>query len=163
MTSLTDGDVAEENDTWLRVITSEHYWKKDGTLHNSAFSGGAIACSSEARPWNMELSGRLLSMVQDIDTESKEFCQKLDRPFVGLMFQTVENLSKGFIVRTGVYYTPNEDYAHSDFAVFAHMNRSMMHQLRDWLQDFIQCVKPEKAAVTINALRPQDRSALRGP
>src|SRR5262245_58082192 len=118
---LRDGDPAELSDVWTRVLTNNGYWKKDGTLHNSAFGGKAIAPPNEKnRPWAHELSGRLLSLIKNLEKESSEFCVAFKCEFAGIMFQKVENLRSevsGF--RTDVIYTPKDaDIAHSDFVSF---------------------------------------------
>jgi hypothetical protein len=85
-----DGDPAEAWDTWLRVITDEKYWKSDGTLSNNAFSGKrVISPPALPRPWSMELSGDLLSMIADLRSHADEFC---GNKFNGYMYQKVENL-----------------------------------------------------------------------
>jgi hypothetical protein len=151
--ALADGDPAETWDTWTRVITSENYWKKDGTLHNNAFSGKAFAAPKADRLWSHELSGRLLSLIGNLLQESTEFCTQINKQFAGLMFQKVDNLRStcsGF--RTDVVYTPySEDTAHSDCVAFE-TNDENRFELRDWLQDFIQCVRPEMISA-LEALR----------
>src|SRR5437764_1230812 len=83
---------AESTDVWMRVLTSPDYLKKsDGTVHNSAFGGKAIAPPTESRKWTLELSGRLLSLIKDVEAESAAFCAA-PLVFVGVIFQTVENL-----------------------------------------------------------------------
>jgi hypothetical protein len=148
------GAPADLTDVWLRVLTSADYWKKsDGTLHNSAFSGSAIAPPTDQRPWTLEMSGRLLSFVRNLEEESITFCTP-PRVFAGLMYQTVENLRSGgnsFHVNTGcptdVIYTPiGGDGAHADLVAYGptHANRYL---IRDWLQEFIQCIRPHDCAV----------------
>jgi hypothetical protein len=151
--ALADGDPAETWDTWTRVITSEAYWKKDGTLHNKAFSGKAFAVPETDRPWSHELSGRLLSLVVNLQQESSDFCARIEKQFSGIMFQKVEKLrsnTSGF--QTDVVYTPYlEDTAHGDFASFGTSDEDLSG-LRDWLQDVIQCMRPEMVSA-IEALR----------
>src|SRR5215471_10329565 len=91
---LTDGDSAPAWDVWTRVITDKNYWKSDGTLHNKAFSRGAFRKPDPARnrPWSRELSGRLLSLIADLNHESTQFCALHGREFAGVMFQKAENL-----------------------------------------------------------------------
>jgi hypothetical protein len=141
----------------MRVVTSEDYWKKDGTLHNNAFSGGAIAPPTTEKPWTLEMSGRLLSLVKDVARESNAFCTP-PRVFAGLMYQTVENLrsaGNSFHVSTGcetdVIYTPIDEAGHRDQAhadLVAHrLGRDQRFLIRDWLQDFIQCIRPDQCSV----------------
>jgi hypothetical protein len=148
--SLKAGDPADESDVWLRVVTNENYWKADGTLHNKAFGGGAFSPSKDL-PWRHELSGRLLSLIKNLEQECIDFC---GQKFAGVMFQTVVNLrSKGSGFSTDVYYTPTErDEAHSDFVIFGIEDKDDIFQVRDWLQDFVQYVKPQRLAA-VEALR----------
>jgi hypothetical protein len=151
---LSDGDPAESWDVWMRVITNGNYWKKDGTLHNSAFKGkGALSTSEESRPWSHELSGRLLSLINDVQQESADFCRAHNKDFHGIMYQTVENLRAevhGF--PTDVRYTPKStDPAHGDFVTF-NTTDADLPAIRDWLQDFIKALKPDNVAA-ICALR----------
>ena len=98
------------------------------------------------------MSGRLLSQVQNLEQESKNFCTP-PRVFAGLMYQTVENLrsdGNSFHKNTGcptdVIYTPNAiDEAHADLVAYGptHANRYL---IRDWLQEFIQCVRAQNCA-----------------
>jgi hypothetical protein len=149
----SDGDPAEPWDVWTRVITNQEYWKKDGTLHNSAFSGkGAIAVPETERPWSHELSGRLLSLITNLQQESAGFCAGMNKQFAGVMFQTVENLrsvASGF--PTDVVHTPSDDAAHGDVIAFGTTDEDRFI-LRDWLQDFIQYVRPNLLAA-VEALR----------
>jgi hypothetical protein len=145
---LKDGDPAQAWNVWIRVITDCNYWKKDGTLHNKAFTGkGGFMPPLKARPWSHELSGRLLSLVTNLREESMAFCEGLKRDFAGIMFQHVEGLRSqrsGF--PTDVIYTPvvAADEAHSDLTVKHAVTEDDLRELRDWLQDNIFYVKPDK-------------------
>lgn len=150
---------ADVSDVWMRVLTSEDYWKKsDGSLHNNAFGGKAIAPPEDKRDWSLELSGRLLSFVVNVRAESEAFCSP-PRVFVGLMYQTVENLrsnGESFHRNTGcqtdVIYTPKAyDIAHSDLVAYGPTQENRF-LIRDWLQDFIQYVRPDNCDI-IEGLR----------
>jgi hypothetical protein len=150
---LQPGSPAEDADIWMRILTHPEYLKKDGTVHNSAFSGRrAIAPPASDAPWSLEMSGRLLSLIQDIQGESEAFCVA-PMMFVGLIYQSVENLrSNGSGCTTDVVYTPKPtDNAHADLVAYAD-NIDNRNALRDWLQDFIQCVPVTKCAM-LEALR----------
>jgi hypothetical protein len=159
--ALVDGDPAATWDVWTRVITSDDYWTKDGKLHNRAFSGRAFAPPDGSRAWTVELSGRLLSIIGDLESESRDFCANLGRNFSGIMFEHVGNLRGevgGFPV--DVIYTPfeevggNGDKAHADFVIFRATDKADITAVRDWLQDLVRCVKPEQLA-TVRALREE--------
>ena len=56
---------------------------------------------------------------------------------------------------TDVIYTPRAgDVAHADLVAY-HLDVESKYVLRDWLQDMIQCVRPDKIAV-IDALRQSE-------
>ena len=141
----------------MRVLTSKDYWRRDGTLHHSAFTGAAIAPPRADKPWTLELSGRLLSLVGDVEQESRDFCTP-PRTFAGLMYQTVENLrsaGNSFHRNTGcptdVIYTPidqpgRKDLAHADLVAYG-PQRDQRSLIQDWLQEFIQYVRPDRCAV----------------
>ena len=141
----------------MRVLTSNDYWKRDGSLHNSAFSGSAIAPPTVNKPWTLEMSGRLLSLVVNVEQASRDFCVP-PREFAGLIYQTVDNLrsaGNSFHVNTGcptdVIYTPinepgHQDVAHADLVAYG-PDRANRFLIRDWLQEFIQYVRPNQCTV----------------
>jgi hypothetical protein len=153
------GGAAEDDDVWMRILTNAEYLKKDGTVHNKAFGGKkAIAPPIDQQPWSLEISGRLLSFVKEIEKESIAFCSP-PMVFSGLIYQTVENLRstangtpRSLGCNTDVIYTPKaHDDAHSDFVAYS-ADLDHRHLIRDWLQDFIQCVPSDKCEV-LEALR----------
>jgi hypothetical protein len=146
---LADGDPAAAWDTWLRVITDERYFKGDGTLSNNAFSGRRVISPPDPpRPWSLELSGALLSMIPDLRHYAIAFCGD---KFAGYMFQKVENL-RNEDTATDVLYTPRAGQeAHADLVAYR-LDVERKYVLRDWLQDSIQCVRRGKIAA-IEALR----------
>ena len=157
--AVLPGESAEDADVWMRVLTNSDYIKSDGTVHNSAFSGKrAIAPPADQHPWSLEISGRLLSLVASVESESRAFCSS-PMVFAGLIYQTVENLRsnangspKSLGCVTDVFYTPkNGDAAHADLVSYG-PDVDHKHLLRDWLQDFIQCVPSSRCGV-IEALR----------
>ncbi|TPK63859.1 hypothetical protein FJ930_26120 [Mesorhizobium sp. B2-4-15] len=141
--ALNWGDKADVRDYWLRVLTNEAYLRSDGTVHNGAFGGKAIS-QPDDRAWSLELSGRLLSLVKDVEAEARAFCGD-KMPFIGVLYQSVENLRTdgtsplpGF--PTDIVYTPRAgDNAHADHVAYG-PTAEHKFALRDWLQDFIQAV-----------------------
>lgn len=145
---LADGDPAEAWDTWLRVITDRKYVKSDGTLSNNAFSGKrVIASPAKPRPWSIELSGALLSMIDDLYSYGHSFCGVR---FAGYMFQLAGKLRNPDLA-TDVIYTPTADPAHADLVSYR-LTIESKYALRDWLQDSIRCVGPDDLGA-IDALR----------
>jgi len=150
--ALKPCDPAEAGDVWLRVITNKKYWRDDGTIHNGAFAGKGGFAHVDDHPWTHDLSGRLLSLVKDLGKDCINFCGER---YAGVMFQNVETLrSENSGWPTDVIYTPLErDPAHADFVAFNVGNDLDYFQVRDWLQDIIQYVKPEKVEAVEVALR----------
>lgn len=156
--AVKPGEPAEASDVWMRVLTDKSSWEKSGSVHNKAFTGKAVAPPMEPREWTLEFSGRLLSLVADVEKESAAFC-RAPMTFSGVIFQTVENLRsdgnsfhKSTGCRTDVIYTPkNDDKAHADLVAFG---PSIEHRylMREWLQDFIQYAAPGNCAI-IEAMR----------
>ena len=68
---LSDGDPADAADVWLRVITNANHVRKDGKLNHQAFKG-AMTSPDTARGWQHELSGRLKSLIGDVEAEGLE-------------------------------------------------------------------------------------------
>jgi hypothetical protein len=143
--SLADGDPACETDVWHRIITDRKYWKADGTLHNRAFTGRVIAPPTVTRPWSHELSGRLLSLVKNLEQESRDYCEQRSRQFHGVMFQNVKGLRSTIDEQfpTDVRYTPivPDDPTHSDFVASDTKTDEDVHSIRDWLQSNLKAVK----------------------
>jgi hypothetical protein len=156
--ALAEGEPADISDVWMRILTDRSYWNSKGLIHNKAFGGKAIAPPQDKKDWTLELSGRLLSLVKDIEKESREFC-KPPRVFEGIMFQTVENLRsagdqyhKATGCKTDVIYTPKPgDVAHADLVAYG-PTADNKYVIRDWLQDFIQAIRPNNCAA-IEVLR----------
>ena|ERR1700674_1114649 len=149
---LTDGDPAEQHDVWTRIIIVADHWNSDGTIHNGAFSGrNVISRASAHRHWAHELSGSLLSFIPHLRSHIEDFCATYQREFHGTMFQIVENLRTAGTAYprqspfpTDVRYTPLPDNnAHSDLVTF-HTTDDHRHEIRDWLQEMIQAVKPDR-------------------
>jgi hypothetical protein len=146
---LADGDPADADDVWLLAVTDERYLKPDGTLHNSAFSGRRVLGPfTHGRPWSLELSGWLLSFIEELERKCTDFCVR--RRFAGVMFQSVEKLrseASGF--RTDVVYTPRpDDSAHADFAAFGAADKFVIRLAAGYTQG---C--PPRRAAAIDALR----------
>jgi hypothetical protein len=146
--SLANGDSAASWDTWIRIVTNKKYLKADGTVTSNAFGGNAIARPREPRPWSIEFSGGLLSMVADLHAYGGRFGPE---KFVGYLFQEVPTL-RNEDRRTDVVYTPNDDTAHADVVSFRPFSPEERFALRDWLQDCIQCVRADNLEA-LQALR----------
>jgi len=157
---LSEGDFAEDNDTWFRVLTEDKYIRK-GRIHHSAFSGGrTIAPPDPAknRPWSHELSGRLRSLSTDVQREAQEYCAEISRRtrqnkgFAGLMFSNVANLRTTLAARitTGVMYTPlpgTPSHADLTFTGSTAADITIPGVLVDWLQDAVTGLYPSQLSL----------------
>jgi hypothetical protein len=163
--SLADGDPAPAVDTWSRIITNAKHWRKDGKVHNKAFTGSAISPPDQARPWSHELSGRLLSLIGDLRVESEGFCAAFKKTFEGLVYQEVANLrgSISDVIQRDVRYTPlDRDNAHSDFVTIGSTDANLA-EVRDWLQDNLLAVRPaDVAAIECLRVGPDEGPDSRG-
>jgi hypothetical protein len=140
------GDPADGWDIWLRNITDKNHIRSDGKLRNNVFTGRAIASSNQARPWDHELSGRLLSLTNDAESEGRQYCKNRGRPFMGIMYASVQTL-RALVgaIRTDVRYTPiqNVDLAHADFVTFGSTDE-ILFKIRDWLQEAVSIAPAAK-------------------
>jgi hypothetical protein len=148
-----DGEPADADDVWLRNVTSKAHVRADGKPTSNAFTGrAAIAPPAAERPWDYELSGRLLSLTNDFEAEGRAFCEGLKKPFIGVMYAKVEHIRRETNgVKTDVYYTPikDGDLAHADLTM-AGTNDDNLGPLRDWLQEILSVSKPEPTCVLDN-------------
>src|SRR6266516_1023340 len=107
---LVDGDPAPQGDVWYRILTSEKYITKGGVQH-AAFLGKTIKPPPEGknRPWQAELSGRLLSLAgthDDVQAHCLAYAKSANRTFYGAMYPK-EQLHGAAIedIALGIYYT----------------------------------------------------------
>src|SRR5262249_2542785 len=94
---------------------------------------------SDGRPWDHELSGRLLSLTNEFEAEGQRYCRGRSLPFVGVMYASVRTLRASVNeIKTDVYYTPieNGDDAHADFVTFGSTDETLFI-IRDWLQETV--------------------------
>jgi hypothetical protein len=155
---LSDGDPADIDDTWFRVLTNKHHLYADGRLHHNAFTGKtAIARpgQKENREWAHELSGRLLSLAGDVGIEAKEFCEKQQRDYVGIAHAIISALrTQHQHVRIDVCYTPHDnDKAHADIAFYNSADDDK-EMLIDWLQTVLKALRPDELAALTVKRRP---------
>jgi hypothetical protein len=160
---LSDGDPADNDDTWFRVLTDKRYVYADGRLHNKAFTGKAIARPKpeKNRDWTHEISGRLLSLVGDVGKEANEFCDAMTnatgRPkdFSGIAHSVVSALRTQYgHVSIDVCYTPlDHDKAHADIAFYKSIDDDK-EMLIDWLQTVLKAIRPDQLAALNDKRRP---------
>jgi hypothetical protein len=98
------------------IGSAQPSWASIGANGMHDFPHEPTEVLNRARKWSHELSGRLLSLVVDLQKESKDYCDRRKRPFAGIMYQNVEALRTKIDDKfsTDVRYTPlAEDAAHS--------------------------------------------------
>jgi hypothetical protein len=145
---LQAGDSAEDSDTWYRLVTVPDHFKSDGTLHNKAFTGRAFQAPAPGKPWDFELSGRLLSLTTTAKEDCEAYCTRNGMPrYAGVMYQKVEALRSeqaAHFAQTDVVFTPKpDDPVHADFRL-SNTGATDIQAVREWLQKFIQTLPREK-------------------
>jgi hypothetical protein len=126
---VKSGDAAEADDTWLRPITNENHIRR-ATIHHGEFKKWLGPPDDVNSPWKLELSGRLLSLVESIskDANEKVAAQKArlaaaEKPipsalkYCGIIHSTVENVRAIPDLDGDVIYEPTEDTAHANIVV----------------------------------------------
>ena len=144
-----DGEPADADDIWLRNVTDKKHVRADGKLTSNAFTGRAISPRAPGRPWDHELSGRLLSLTNDFEAEGRRYCEQRNKPFIGVMYAKVERIRRETnYVKTDVHYTPikDGDKAHADLTM-AGTNDDNLGPIRDWLQEVLRVSKPDPKCV----------------
>ena len=139
-----DGEPADPDDVWLRNVTDKKHVRADGKPTSNAFTGRAISPRAEGRPWDHELSGRLLSFTMDFEAEGRKYCEDRNKSFIGVLYAKVERVRcEANGIKTDVYYTPipDVDEAHGDLTM-AGTTDDNLGAVRDWLQEVLRVSKP---------------------
>ena len=126
---MNAGDTAAPDDVWLRPITNETHIKRSG-VHHGEFKKWIAPPDDPAKPWKLEISGRLRSMVGSIskDAMEKVATQKAKLlaankkvpsaiKFCALLHSTVEDIRSITDFDGDVIYDPTEDLAHANIVV----------------------------------------------
>jgi hypothetical protein len=163
---LAHGDAADAADCWFRNITDLRWINDDGTISEQALKGRAIAPAPPQMPWAYEMSGRLLSLVVDVEADGRSFVEvirtKQKKPSKTLQFAGVAHASVGQLgwetsskLQTCTYHTPVDfpvefaDPAHSDFTVTGPVEESDLDEIRTKLQAVLKVL----GAGNCNSLR----------
>jgi hypothetical protein len=152
--SLSDGDPASDGDIWFRVVTSQDHIRR-GRVHHSAFTGNAITAPERTknRPWARELSGRLRSLVGNVEQEAIAYCREMtaqgggEKSFHGVIYARVEKLKLTYeydhSIKTAACYTPlGRDPAHADFTFSAAWPNDEKDRMLHWLSDRFEGLHP---------------------
>jgi hypothetical protein len=111
------------------LITNETHIKR-GIVHHGEFKKWLGPPDDPQRPWKLELSGRLRSLVgsisQDADQKVKTQQAKLvaaNRPvpsaikYCGILYSAVEQIRETADLDCDVIYEPTEDTAHANIVI----------------------------------------------
>jgi hypothetical protein len=147
-----DGEPADADDIWLRNVTDKKHVRPDGRPTSNAFTGSAISPRAPGRPWDYELSGKLLSLTHNFEAEGRRYCEQRNKPFIGVLYAKVERIRHEINgMKTDVHYTPNDnDEAHADLTTAGTNDDDVglvRERLRDWLQEVLRVSKPEPKCV----------------
>ncbi|MDI4231476.1 hypothetical protein OZ411_01435 [Bradyrhizobium sp. Arg237L] len=126
---MNAGDSAAPNDVWLRPITNETHIKRS-VVHHGQFKKWLAPPDDPQKPWKLELSGRLRSLVESIAADAlkkvKAQQDKLvtaNKPvpsalrYVGILHSTIEDIRAIPELVGDVIYDPTEDNAHANIVV----------------------------------------------
>jgi hypothetical protein len=126
---MNAGDPAAPDDVWLRPITNETHLRRSG-VHHGELKKWVGPPDDPAKPWKLEISGRLRSMVSSI---SKDAIQKAEAQrakllaankkvpsaikYCGLLHSTADDIRSITEFDGDVIYDPTEDLAHANIVV----------------------------------------------
>jgi hypothetical protein len=126
---VNSGDPADSEDTWLRPITNETHIKR-GAVHHGEFKKWLGPPDDAQKPWKLEFSGRLRSLVGSIsqDANQKVEAQKAklraaNKPvpsaikYCGILHSGVEHIREIADLDCDVIYEPTEDTAHANIVI----------------------------------------------
>lgn len=65
------GNPADGEDTWLRSVTNTKHLRKGGGVHHAQFKKWLGPPDDVNAGWKLELSGRLLSLVNSIGADAR--------------------------------------------------------------------------------------------
>lgn len=156
--ALSEADPADPGDVWFRIATHKDHIR-DGKVHHGAFGGNAISVPKREknRPWDRELSGRLMSQAGSLDaikSHAEHFCEEQTlrgggtKKFVGVIYSKVRSIRTSYKsgMSLDVNFTPIDlepaDHAHADLT-FHGWNISSKPELEEftiWLSDQLEAL-----------------------
>jgi hypothetical protein len=127
---VEDGDPAAIEETWLRPVTNETHLVRRQSVHHGSLKKWLGPPEDATKPWKLELSGRLLSLVETIsgDAANKVESQRAKLAaagkgipsalqYCGILHSSVEAIRAITDFSADVIYEPNEDEAHANIVV----------------------------------------------
>lgn len=151
---------------WYRVLTNKSHVTSEGTVHYQALKGLAFKASVE-KPWAHELSGRLVSLVNDALAEAHAQVAVIHQNFrrqgkpvpskiclAGVACATAQELrgTSSPVIRTDAIYTPQAtDMAHSDFVTYGTESDADIDPVRDRLRASLHVIQPTDIATKLTS------------
>ena len=126
------GDSAEPDDIWLRPVTNENHLKRTtATVHHAALKKWLEPPDDPDRPWKLEVSGRLRSLVDSISADAirKVDAQKAnliasnkkvpsDLKYCGVLYSRAEDVRAITEFQGDVIFEPtDDDPAHANVVI----------------------------------------------
>lgn len=150
------GDPVGDEECWIRELTNTDYVTRDGTVHRQALKK-KLEPSSLAG-WSHEMSGRLLSLANDVVARGEASAERQRErfreqgksapskiAFVGVACATagkLRGLLPGVVV-TDVVFTPidQDDPAHADFVAADLTSDDKVEQVQDALLENLRVLR----------------------
>ncbi len=126
---MNAGDAAEPDDIWLRPVTNETHLKGK-MVHHGALKKWITPPDDPLKPWKLEFSGRLRSMITGISADAinkvesqkaKLIATKKKIPsalkYCGILHIPVESVRSIPEFNGDVIYDPTNDPAHANIVI----------------------------------------------
>jgi hypothetical protein len=127
---VNSGDAAAPDDVWLRAVTNEKHLKPTA-VHHGALKKWIAPPDDPTKPWKLEVSGRLRSLVGSVssDARQKVESQKANLAaanknipsairYCGILYSTVEDIRAITDFNGDVIFEPTaDDAAHANIVI----------------------------------------------
>jgi len=123
------GDAAEPDEVWLRPVTNETHLKRN-TVHHGALKKWIAPPDDPAKPWKLEVSGRLRSLVDNISADAvqsvdaqKAKLMASGKPvpsvlkYCGILYSQANDVRAIAEFDGDVIFDPTEDPAHANIVI----------------------------------------------
>ena len=164
---LTPDASVPDHDCWYRVLTNNDHITRDGTVHYQALKRQAFRPPKDQKPWAHELSGRLVSLVDDIVGEAEAQIVKIhanfarkNKPipskirFVGIACATAAEIRAATlpVITIDVVYSPlPTDTAHANIVTYQTNSDEDLDPVRDWLRETFHVIEPQDINLRITS------------
>ena len=154
------GDPATDNDVWLRPVTNSSHLKGGGSrIHHGELKKWLGPPDDAAKPWKLELSGRLLSLANSISADAKSKVDRqrqslndrgLDIPssiqYCGVLYRKVADVRAIIEMTCDVIFEPTGiDPAHANIVVMDR-GRDQILTVGDFFATFLTLVPAQQVA-----------------